>query len=444
MLSNTQLGVGSILLVLIFTLLNLDSTPPGAARPHVVQIEAVEGKSKQLLPPNDPDVWMQQTSEKKQTSVDDLIEKIGQITDPADLRRLRARLGPDLALSSSADPPKTGVSTGASTSRLTCGEDTTWIAPYYPRDPKYSALESQYAIPLTIWQTTKSREVKKAVCLNVKTTLDLNPEFEYRLQNDTEMMAWLEQYPTHLANVRRIKSGAFKADYWRYVVVAEAGGVYFDFDATVHVPLTSLIQPRDTMVTTYQRDSDVCQFALMAAPKNPIFVRVLARADEMIRLTLQGESVKLLNPKDLTGPTALKTAYSQCKLDQHGCSLKKESMRYFYSPDFGGGLTMFGPARKTLFLQQLNAGERWSEGLENRRGLTVRDLLVADLDAVPAAPLPTTVATTKAESPSCSEWDCSCQKFSNLFDTWPGHWGKATGDARGWWVGQLCTTRPKA
>lgn len=179
MLSNTQLGVGSILLVLIFTLLNLDATPSGAARPHVVQIEAVEGKSKQLLPPNDPDVWMQQTPEKKQTSVDDLIEKIGQITDPVDLRRLRARLGPNLALSSSADPPKTGVSTGASaTSRLTCGEDTTWIAPYYPRDPKYSALESQYAIPLTIWQTTKSREVKKAVCLNVKTTLDLNPEVD--------------------------------------------------------------------------------------------------------------------------------------------------------------------------------------------------------------------------------------------------------------------------
>ena len=44
----------------------------------------------------------------------------------------------------------------------------------------------------------------------------------------------------------------------------------------------------------------------------------------------------------------------------------------------------------------------------------------------------------------CSAWDCTCQGFSNVFDTWPFHWGLAprTGEQRQWWMDHKCDTAP--
>jgi hypothetical protein len=44
----------------------------------------------------------------------------------------------------------------------------------------------------------------------------------------------------------------------------------------------------------------------------------------------------------------------------------------------------------------------------------------------------------------CVEWSCSCQGLSDLYGTWPGHWGRAVSieAAKSFWMAQRCRTCP--
>eukprot|EP00040_Diaphanoeca_grandis_P043510 m.9514 g.9514 ORF g.9514 m.9514 type:complete len:464 (+) comp7785_c0_seq1:300-1691(+) len=46
-------------------------------------------------------------------------------------------------------------------------------------------------------------------------------------------------------------------------------------------------------------------------------------------------------------------------------------------------------------------------------------------------------------SADCKLWLCSCQGFSNVFNTCPSHWGSAsTHEHQRWWTAHACTTNP--
>jgi hypothetical protein len=45
----------------------------------------------------------------------------------------------------------------------------------------------------------------------------------------------------------------------------------------------------------------------------------------------------------------------------------------------------------------------------------------------------------------CEPWNCTCQGFSDTFDTWYYHWGKARNqpiEVRSWWTDHKCDTKP--
>ena len=58
-----------------------------------------------------------------------------------------------------------------------------------------------------------------------------------------------------------------------------------------------------------------------------------------------------------------------------------------------------------------------------------------------------TPATNDAvPSTLCNIWGCTCQGFSDTFQTWPMHWGEASKNskAKEWWISARCTTKPAA
>ena len=58
----------------------------------------------------------------------------------------------------------------------------------------------------------------------------------------------------------------------------------------------------------------------------------------------------------------------------------------------------------------------------------------------PRAPRPTLDPVT-----GCADWGCTCQGFSDKFDTWTRHWGGAESEdeiIKDWWVHKKCNTRP--
>eukprot|EP00038_Savillea_parva_P004031 m.133266 g.133266 ORF g.133266 m.133266 type:complete len:285 (-) comp11352_c0_seq7:61-915(-) len=42
----------------------------------------------------------------------------------------------------------------------------------------------------------------------------------------------------------------------------------------------------------------------------------------------------------------------------------------------------------------------------------------------------------------CHAWNCSCQGFSDVFDTWSYHWGSAPQETKKFWLEQQCDTYP--
>jgi len=56
-----------------------------------------------------------------------------------------------------------------------------------------------------------------------------------------------------------------------------------------------------------------------------------------------------------------------------------------------------------------------------------------------------TIMSTVGVSKECLAWDCTCQGFSDTFDTWPWHWGTAKNQpsaVKAWWMDHKCETKP--
>lgn len=186
-------------------------------------------------------------------------------------------------------------------SRLNCTANYIMIPFHIP--PAVLVDTSQRRIPLHIYQTWLTRNVTRNVCLNVKTTLDFNPEFEYTLFNDTDIEVFIKT--RHLDDWKyysRLAVGAFRCDYMRYLVLSRYGGLWLDFDARFVKPLRSTIQPSDEFVTSSSR-STVCQWAIISAPFHPVMIAIY----EVVRSNIKAH---IATSQGITGPTAYEYAYN--------------------------------------------------------------------------------------------------------------------------------------
>ena len=55
-------------------------------------------------------------------------------------------------------------------------------------------------------------------------------------------------------NIIAPSSGAAKADLWRYAVLWIHGGVYIDDDSDMHSPLDNMIDPKDELIVSYEKN----------------------------------------------------------------------------------------------------------------------------------------------------------------------------------------------
>jgi hypothetical protein len=104
--------------------------------------------------------------------------------------------------------------------------------------------------------------------------IDLNPEYEYRLHDDNDIINFLKtDFPGYIDGYKSLKYGASKADLWRYLVIYKYGGIYADMDCRCITPLREWINPDATFVTQLGINKDICQWLIISVPKNPIFLK---------------------------------------------------------------------------------------------------------------------------------------------------------------------------
>ena len=112
---------------------------------------------------------------------------------------------------------------------------------------------SQRRIPRVVWQTVRSRlGLSSSFNASWKLMVKANPGWTFNLVDNEDMERTVQSHaPT--AALRAFQSinhafGAARADFWRYLVLLSLGGVYFDADICINMPLDDFISVSDRCV----------------------------------------------------------------------------------------------------------------------------------------------------------------------------------------------------
>lgn len=178
-------------------------------------------------------------------------------------------------------------------------------------------------IPKHIYQTYKSMaDLPQALTNNVSAIMRANPEWAYNFFCNEAVEQYIGDSYGHevLRDYLLInpKYGAARADFFRYLIMYERGGVYLDIKSNTVLPLDETIHANDSYLLCHWEGScgqwhdlhgtgihgnkEFQQWHIIAAPRHPYLAAVIDKVRGHIRDMKQGSG------KDgvlrITGPLA--------------------------------------------------------------------------------------------------------------------------------------------
>lgn len=164
-------------------------------------------------------------------------------------------------------------------------------------------------IPQIIHQTFISTNLPEGTYKAAHSWIDQNPEFEYRFYDDADQVALIgDRFGDEvLAAYRKLPSGAFRADLWRYCALYEAGGVYADIDTVCQTSLNSVLKPDDIFVVPNAGTIRHAAFNafICCRPGHPFLARVI---EDATRTILKSDEI---DGYAMVGPGGLGTAINR-------------------------------------------------------------------------------------------------------------------------------------
>ena len=117
----------------------------------------------------------------------------------------------------------------------------------------------QQKIPFIVWQTWKTVHLPPRMARVIRQFRDNNPEYTHHLFTDIECANFIEEFfsGTKIEQAYfRINPefGAARADFWRYCVLFQHGGVYLDIDSTCLKPLRDFIGVADSAILSQEKN----------------------------------------------------------------------------------------------------------------------------------------------------------------------------------------------
>ena len=112
-------------------------------------------------------------------------------------------------------------------------------------------------IPTNVFHTVKSRLTHPMHQRSIEAFRNRNPGFSFRVFDDQATDDYMRQeWSEHpIFDVyRKALIGQLRADIFRYCIVFDRGGYYFDFNKSSETPLTELHSPVSEALITYERN----------------------------------------------------------------------------------------------------------------------------------------------------------------------------------------------
>lgn len=104
------------------------------------------------------------------------------------------------------------------------------------------------SIPKVIHQTYHSKILPVEIQENIQHLKSLNPGWELKLYDDDDISTYIQtHYPELVGIYNKINPtyGAAKADFFRYVLIYNEGGVYLDIKSSASKPLDEVLNAED-------------------------------------------------------------------------------------------------------------------------------------------------------------------------------------------------------
>ncbi|MDE3055596.1 MAG: hypothetical protein KGI80_02725 [Verrucomicrobiota bacterium] len=138
-----------------------------------------------------------------------------------------------------------------------------------------------YEIPQKIWQTYKTRNLPSPARKAQISWINLNSDFDYSFWDDEGIEKYIAcQWDDRtLSFFKSFPLGVMKADLWRYLIIADMGGVYSDIDSICHTPIRlwgADVPNHSTNVLLLGLENDIhfCQWTIAASAKHPAMIHV--------------------------------------------------------------------------------------------------------------------------------------------------------------------------
>ena len=226
-------------------------------------------------------------------------------------------------------------------------------------------------IPPFVHQTWSSNRFGRTHARELVNFREANPDLTFVLHDDAAMNAYMrDNWQAHeiYQVFTRARYAQVATDIFRYCLIYQRGGFYFDISKAVRAPIRSLIGPHSTGLITYEhriwstlgsqaeceaipyRDNVVAQYGFGFAPGHPLLGAMIQRICDAYP-TFKGKIFK--RPKDailsFTGPEMFTEALREYRSKQHDealtqagvdfngeaiWKLKGAYVRFFLSPPY--------------------------------------------------------------------------------------------------------------
>ncbi len=162
--------------------------------------------------------------------------------------------------------------------------------------------KERQSIPKVIHQTYRSKILPLVLVDNINKIKAMNPEWQHRLYDDLDIENYLSKhFPWAVTYFKRINPvyGAVKADFFRYFLMYNEGGVYLDIKSSASKPLNDVINVSDRYLLSHWNNGpgeefegvgiysetplprgEFQQWHIVAAPRHPFLKKTIERIRE--------------------------------------------------------------------------------------------------------------------------------------------------------------------
>jgi len=187
-------------------------------------------------------------------------------------------------------------------------------------------------IPKVIYQTWKTQNIHKNIHKLHNKMLKINSDYEHIIYTDDQMFDFVKSnYDKNIFNFfERINNIVSRADFWRYLILYQKGGIYLDIDSTINTKISSFLNDDDDSLITVERNPELfVQWALFFQRNHPILERVIENVLANIS--------KNKHPNDIistTGPGVFTFSLQQIHLENFSKKLQWSSIDESYDKKY--------------------------------------------------------------------------------------------------------------